>query len=183
MDAEQHEQQPAEELGPQAFRDSVGRVWDVSVNVTTVKRARRLLKIDIPALLNEKAKPLGELLADDCRLVDLLYVLCMDQAQALKISDEDFGRAMLGDSILHGRNAFLESFRFFLRDPRLRDALSKVIATAKNAENRMLERLATEAAEIDPDKAAATLVDKLIAKLTSVPGSSASTPAPIPTSS
>lgn len=185
MDAEQSG--PEQGLGQQEFRDNQGRLWDVRVNVSTVKRARRLLGIDIPALIAEQARPLGELLADDCRLVDLLYVLCKDQADAAGVSDEQFGEAMFGDAIFHGRKAFLRAMRDFFRDRRVREALGKMIDAALLAEEKILERLEQQSKKVTPEKIAvemaATLQKRFGIKSTNAPGSSASTRVRTPTTS
>jgi hypothetical protein len=174
------DQQQQEQVGPQTFRDAKGRVWEVSINATTVKRAQRLLALNIPGLLNDGQRPLQELLGDNIRLCDLLYVICKREADERGVSDEEFGEGLFGDALFAARDAFMQALRFFFGDRRVRHALGKVIDAAKISEERVLRHLEQETAKIDPQKLGETLAERLLGSLTKPPASSESTPDPSP---
>ena len=76
------------------FTDSQGRTWNVTVNVGAIKRVRDLLGVDLLDVANNDL--LSRLADDPCLLVDVLYALCKPEADAAKVTDEDFGQAMVG---------------------------------------------------------------------------------------
>ena len=86
------------------FKDNAGRTWSLTLSVWTVKKVRDLLGVDLLDLGGESAsaqKPglLFRLISDPVLLVDVLYVVCKDQADSASVTDEQFGRAMGGDAI------------------------------------------------------------------------------------
>jgi len=127
-----------------AFKDSGGRPWVVEVNVTTARRVKALLGVNLLTLVGrDGAKALGDLLDDHFTLVDVLYVLCLDQAGAEGVTDEGFGRLMGGDVLEAAADAFLEALIDFFPNPRERAGLRAVIGKAR--EVRDLELTAREA--------------------------------------
>ena len=119
------------------FNDNAGRTWSLTLSVWTVKKVRDLLGVDLLDLGGESAtgssdkKPglLFRLIADPVLLVDVLYVVCRDQADEASVSDEQFGRAMGGDAIDAATKAFLEELADFTPSPRDRARARKVIET------------------------------------------------------
>jgi len=119
------------------FNDNAGRSWSLALNVWTVKKVRDLLGVDLLDLGGESAtgssdkKPglLFRLIADPVLLVDVLYVVCKDQADGAGVTDEQFGRAMGGDAIDAATKAFLEELADFTPSPRDRARARKVIET------------------------------------------------------
>ena len=73
------------------FKDSKARQWCIEINVTAVKRVKAFCVIDLYGLVNDKFQGLGNLLSDPCSLVDVLFVLCKEEADRQSISDEEFG--------------------------------------------------------------------------------------------
>lgn len=155
------------------FRDNADRTWVVSINVNQVKRVRGLLGgFDIYGLVNDGFQGLAALLNDPIQLVDVLYVLCKEEADKLGVSDEDFGRAMAGDAIEHAADAFVNELSDFFPDPRLRAGLKKVFAKTRMVRDRLLIHMSDEIDNFDVD----VLVTKLIESSGSSPASSDSTP-------
>ena len=78
------------------FKDNAGRTWSLTLNVWTVKKVRDLLAVDLLDLGESGNKPglLVRLISDPVLLVDVLYVVCKDQADAAGITDEQFGRGI-----------------------------------------------------------------------------------------
>lgn len=113
------------------FTDNVGRVWEVEINVAQAKRVRGLLGVDFYTLPDDGFTLLGKLVSSPIDLVDVLYVLCKPQADSWGVSDEDFGRALGGDSIDAATEAFLAEVVDFFPKPRVRAGLKKVLAAAR----------------------------------------------------
>jgi hypothetical protein len=158
------------------FTDNAGRVWTIAVNVATIKRVQGLLKVNLYKLLDDNFKGLGELLGDIIQLVDVLYCLCKEEAEARKVSDEDFGRAMFGDVIHQATEVFLEELIDFFPNPKVRRSLRKIIAESRKVRGRMLDRAEQVLESFDADREA----NKLMRSFGIAPESSASTPAPSP---
>jgi len=112
-----------------AFEDARGRTWVLAVNVVTCRRVKARLDIHLPGLAEDRAKGLVELLGDALRLVDVLYVLCQDQAEKAGVTDEQFGEAMAGDALAAAADAFVEAWTDFFHGPQ--QELRKPTATKR----------------------------------------------------
>lgn len=161
------------------FRDNAGRAWAVGINVAAVKRCRGLLGVDVYALVDDRFQGLGKLLADPVGLVDVLYVLCKDEADKQGLTDEDFGRALGGDALGAAADAFTAELIDFFPDPRVRAALVKVVEAGRKVQTGMLDRVTREIDALDTDD----VLKKLTASSGNSPGPSASTPGPSPSAS
>jgi len=165
------------------FTDNQGRSWRIDVNVASVKRVRDLLDVDLLELGTEGAKNREEealifkLIADPVLLCNVIYCLCLPQAEKAKISDEDFGRAMAGDAIDRATKALLEEIVGFFPNPRDRARVGKVLETTwrliEKAQDVMDARLASGQLE----RQAEEVLRNLGGSSTNVPESSESTPA------
>ena len=140
------------------FNDSVNRTWTVTINVDAIKRVRSLLGIDLLKVLDDGCRLLADLHDDPILLVDVLYCLCKPQADLQKITDEDFGRAMFGDAILHAHTAFIEELADFFPSARQRAALKKVIGKTNQVVDRLLIHAETKLDGVDPEAVAKTLI-------------------------
>ena len=117
------------------FKDNAGRSWSVCINVDAIKRVRKLLDVN---LLEIASGQLIEQLANDpVLLCNVLYVVVKPEADAQKISDEDFGRAMAGDAIEHATTAFLEELVDFFPSGRRR-VLAKALGKLQTLQSRLL---------------------------------------------
>ena len=157
----------------QTYADNLGRTWYVAVNVTTIRRVRAALDLDLYQLVDDGMQALGKLVADPVRLADVLYVLCKDDADAKNISDEDFGRALAGDAINAAAEALVEELVDFFPDERSRAALRRVIAAGREVRTKLLDRAETMLDELNPDQCASALITSWTSSLES----SESTPA------
>jgi hypothetical protein len=167
------------------FNDNANppKTWTVEINVQAVKRCRALVGVDLYGLVGDGLAGLGKLLGDPVQLVDVLFVICKDEADGRKLTDEDFGRAMRGDAVQAAADAFLEELADFFPDARIRAGLAKVIQASRTLRDRTIT-LATEEADrklasLDYDSEAR----RLIASSGSSPASSASTPDRSPSAS
>ncbi|GAB6188019.1 hypothetical protein [Thermopirellula anaerolimosa] len=105
------------------FQDSAGRTWTIAVSVDAVKRVRDLLKEDLLDI--ERTFP--RLLLDPILLCDVIYCVCKPQADAEKITDVDFARAMAGDTIAGAKAALVEELVDFFPEPSQRETLRLAI--------------------------------------------------------
>ena len=118
------------------FQDRAGRTWGLAVNVDAVKRVRSLLSVDLLEL--GEGKLLERIASDDVLLVDIIYVLVKPEADAAKVTDVDFGRAMAGDAIDAAWKAFLEELSDFFRSPAKRRVLKKALAKLEALEEKVM---------------------------------------------
>jgi hypothetical protein len=168
------------------FRDSSGVEWAITINVTAIKRCRQLIHVDLLGLLDEKFEGISKLMADPVQLVDVIYVLCRDEAQQRNVTDEDFGRAMAGDALERAADAFITELADFFPEPRRRAAIKRAFAAGRSLTDQMLTMAETKGdAAIEAHMAVALrefekALDRSIGSSGSSPGSSGSTPAPSP---
>jgi hypothetical protein len=154
------------------FADHTGRIWTVTIHVQAVKRCRALAGVDLYGLVDEKFEGLSKLLSDPCGLVDVLYVLCKDEADKLGVSDEDFGRSLGGDSLERASTAFLEELTDFFPDPRVRAGMRRVMMAGHQLAGRLIDLAMIKLDGIDLDAEA----ERLIASSGNSRASSGSTP-------
>jgi hypothetical protein len=162
-----------------SFKDSKGRAWTFSIHVSAVKRVRAVAGVDLYGLVDDGFKGLAELTADPVRLVDVMWVLCEEEARKLGVSDEDFGAAMAGDALGNAAEAFVAELIDFFPNPRARAGLKQVVEKGRRVQELMADAAEAKLATIDEVAEA----DKLIASFGSAPASSASTPDPSPSAS
>lgn len=161
------------------FRDNAGREWVVTVHVTAAKRVKALLGVNLYTLVDDGFAGFNRLISDPGDLVDVVYVLCKDEADARGLSDEDFGRAMGGDSLAAARKAFTEAYIDFFDDPRRRAGLAKVFDASRKIIDVTMER-ALRGLDGRIEEALASASSDTSGP---APGSSASTPGPSPSPS
>ncbi len=137
-----------------SFKDRNGRDWDVSLNVTEMKRVRSRLGVDLVNVITldkdgaVKVDLVDRIANDPCLLVDILWVLVEGQASKAGISDEQFGQALAGDSIEAATRAFLDELvDFFPGAKRL--FLKKAVELSRRYAGEMAESL--EKALNDPE--------------------------------
>jgi hypothetical protein len=105
------------------FQDAAGRTWTIAVNVDAVKRVRDLLKED----LLDIERVLPRLLLDPILLCDVVYAVCKPQADAERVTDVDFGRAMAGQTIAQAKAALIEELVDFFPEQSQRETLRLAI--------------------------------------------------------
>ena len=164
------------------FKDDAGRTWSLTLNVWTVKKVRDLLGVDLldlggDAATRDKPGLLFRLIADPVLLVDVLYVVCKDQADGASVTDEQFGRAMGGDAIDAATRAFLEELADFTPSPRDRARARKVIETTWAMIDKAQDVLDARA-EKELPAAVESALSALGSSSTSSPDSSAQTQDP-----
>ena len=99
-----------------SFKDTEGRKWTVQINVLACKRVRDELGVD---LVNPNVmETVSEIAGDLIRSIDILYLICKDQAQERGLSDEDFGRSLAGEGVEQAIVALVESLADFSPNPK-----------------------------------------------------------------
>ena len=149
------------------FKDTAGRTWQIAMNVTVAKRVKSALGVDLLQLGSEAGNPEDHLFTrlhtDPCFLVDVLYVVCLTEAEAKNITDEQFGEAMAGDAIDQATKALLEEIVDFSPSPRDRERARRVLQKANvmidKAQDVLDARTTDEALEAQMATALATLGD------------------------
>ncbi len=168
------------------FKDNAGRTWTVDINVATLKRVRGLTGVDLMQVI--EGTLIEKFIRDPVLLCDVVYAVCKPEADAAKVSDEEFGKAMAGDAIEAATGAVLDELISFCPSPRDRANLGQVL----QATNRVLEkardltekRIETLTSESELDKLVSRMVPPLQepqtpgSSSTSAPEPSASTPGP-----
>jgi hypothetical protein len=97
------------------FKDTQGDTWLVTVNGGTIKRAHALLEIDLGDPLSGNPPLLTRFDTDLAFKVDVLYVVCLPEADQRGISDEDFAARLEGDALYDASEAFLEALADFFQ--------------------------------------------------------------------
>jgi len=119
------------------FADTAGREWVIDIDVNALRRVRKRLDLKLMDVIG--GETLDRLADDPVLLVDMLYVLCQEQAERDGVSDEEFGRALRGDVLDAAVGAFLEALTDFCPS-RKRDLLRRLIAKGGEAESRILAK-------------------------------------------
>lgn len=153
------------------FKDSDNREWTLTVNVGTAKAVKALAGVNLFALHTTEAE---RVFGDPCLLVNVLYVLVRDQCAARHMTDEDFGRGMVGDSIESAANALLSEVAFFFPSAR-RELLLKQMSKAQEMTDQIMARASERLDTLD--------LKTLLGSSTRSPESSGSTPLPTPSES
>lgn len=170
------------------FTDNTGRTWTLVINVDAVKRVRSVVGVNLMEAV--EGSLIEKLVSDPVLLCDVIYAVAKPEADANKISDEEFGRAMAGDAIEQATTALLEELvDFFPRDRRrlLGKALEKlrklnlmvIAAVETKLDSGQLEKQMEAAlAELDKPQPSESVPTPPGSSSGNLPDSSASIPAP-----
>ena len=118
------------------FKDNQGRSWNFALNVWEMKRIRASLGVDLVNAValgkdgNVQADLVDRIANDPCLLVDILWVVCEEQAKEDGVSDVDFGSSLAGDAVEEATRAFLDELVDFFPGAR-RLFLCKAVELAR----------------------------------------------------
>lgn len=76
-----------------SYQDNLGRTWLVRFDVGALRRVRAVAGLD---LLAGRAAAVEALVADPVAMADVLYAVCLPQADVRGVDRESFGRALMG---------------------------------------------------------------------------------------
>ena len=154
----------------QIFTDNAGRKWEIVIDVKQMKAVRDVLGVQLYSLFDNDLKGYTALVSDLVVFVDVLYLLCRQQATAQGVSDEAFGTAMRRNVLVEARNAFTKELVDFFPDGQ-REMLATLIETIQVVANSLTVQAAAVTLAIS------TRMSSLPTP-TSSPAASASTPDP-----
>ena len=138
------------------FKDREGRTWSIALNVHQMKRIRAHLGIDLVNVIaldadgKVKVDLVDRIANDPCLLVDILWVCVEEEAKEAGVTDEQFGRALAGDSIEDATKAFLDELVDFFPGAR-RLFLKKAVELSRKFAGEMTDALekALESPELE----------------------------------
>jgi hypothetical protein len=153
------------------FTDAKGREWRIALTYGVMQQVKEDLGIDLLVVQNGVVQSQG--LNDLKAFVNLLFVVCEDQAKEQSLSDVDFGRSLDGTSLKEAFAAFQAEYDdFFQFSPVTQEILRTSLGIAKEATDQ-LTKAAIE--EISSPETKAAILQKLESSRDSMHGSIAST--------
>jgi len=99
------------------FKDNASppRLWNVAVNVGSVKRVKKLLDVDLLDITDGEPPLILRLQANVILLCDVLYALCQPECERQGVTDEQFGEALGGGALAEARQALMGELEDFFR--------------------------------------------------------------------
>jgi hypothetical protein len=159
------------------FRDARGREWYVSVNVTSIKRVKALVGVN---LLDALGGDLAERLTTDTILLcDVLFALCKPEADTKGITDADFGESLHGEVLDPASVALIEEIIDFFPNERDRAALRRTMQLAQTVRNKARTLVETQLASGAIEKAVETAFKSASDSFGDALASLESTPVPL----
>src|SRR5687768_6394236 len=86
------------------FKDTVGRTWNVALNIGTAKRIKEAMGLD----LLDNGQSIQQIAGDPYLMGNVLFVICEAQCKQLDVTDEQFGESLAGDVIDDALTALVE---------------------------------------------------------------------------
>ena len=125
------------------FKDTLGRVWNVEVNVLAIKKVRAHCDVNLLDVvdINQDSGGLLARIADDpVLLAEILYAICVPDTEKSDEAEARFMAALSGDSVDQASMALLEEIADFF--PKAKGALlRKVLEVARAQERKAAETL------------------------------------------
>lgn len=125
------------DLNMAEFVDAASRRWNVNITVATIKRVKELTGVNLGTVLMDEMKGLREITGDIMKAIDVVFAICKPQADALGVTDEQFGEALVGRNIEDCMNALLEALVDFFPSRQAR-----MLQLIKDKSEAMQDRLA-----------------------------------------
>lgn len=159
------------------FKDNNDREWTIAINVPTIKAVR---EIDID-LGDETYASMDRLSGDVVLLVNVLWLLCENQAKAINVTEEQFGEALVGDAIERAVIALMQArvdFSHGQRKSLLQAAIKATSEVRETAYDLALAKLESPELKTQVQKAMTTRMDAEIKKTLTRLSSATSSPEP-----
>lgn len=121
------------------FKDANGREWQIKIDAPKIRAVRQACQIDLGSL---DSSIFDSLESDPALLVDVLWVLCRDQAGGA--TDVSFGEALVGDPVEAATKALYDAYcDFFPTRKRLllRSLADKQAAVTDKAIQQAMARI------------------------------------------
>ncbi len=116
------------------FKDNKNRKWEIEVNIFTVKLVKDLLGVNIVDLKDDET--MSKIKNDMIFIIDVIFVLCKEQADKLGISDEEFAKGLMGDPLENAVSAFIEAWTDFFPE-----ATRKRMKASQNLAGNVMKKM------------------------------------------
>lgn len=136
------------------FTDTKSRVWHLELSIGLALAIRTRLKVDFLNLLDGKSL---EAIQSDETLVNVLWLICVEQAKSASVDEIEFAMGLGGDVLGLSSDALLEALVLFTR-PATRPAIAKVLEKAKEVHRRKVQ---LALAKIDSPEMEAAIAGRL----------------------
>jgi hypothetical protein len=123
-----------------SFTDKNGKQWLVDITWLTVERVRAACGIDMPGLFDPHLDNYGKLLADELKLIEVVFECCRAAAEQEGLTLDDLKATWQGEIADAAYEAWKESLIDFFRDPARRTALRTMLKTIEEVGAKVLER-------------------------------------------
>lgn len=132
---------------PQEFKDRNGKAWTLALTGASVRRLAARFG-DMNAVMQTGEKPifLGQIVGSDAVLAETLYVICKGQADAAKLTEDDFCDLLTPDVLTAAEKAFFEEWSFFCRS-RGNPEMVQAIEAARNVYRMSYAEFSNKTAE------------------------------------
>lgn len=141
------------------FKDNQDREWKIEVNGFTVGEVRRDTGVLLPSWYDDQMKLPRELASDWCKLVDVLWVLCREQAEATNVSQKEFASALMGDALGSAWDALEEAVPDFFTSPDQREMARTLTGKLRTASKVYMEAAKKMPEAIDANQLGQSCID------------------------
>src|SRR5690242_5949607 len=99
------------------FTDNKKRDWKIVINTSKLRAIKRQLGFDLlpKGSFATLARNASTLARDAALFVDMLWLLCREQAEGREVTPQDFGESLLGDPIEAATSAFISDYKQWFR--------------------------------------------------------------------
>ena len=118
------------------FTDTKSRPWQVDLSIGLALAIRSRLKVNFLNLLDGQA--LEAINHSDETLVNVLWLICAEQAQAAGVDEVEFAMGLGGDVLGLAIDALLEALVLFTR-PENRPAIQRILDKSKEMHRRQVQ--------------------------------------------
>lgn len=126
-----------------SFVDTANRTWTIQMTVDAVKRVKNLVGVNLLDIGGGDPPLLTRFGTDIMILCDVIYALIKPQADALGVTDEQFGASLGGEGILGAQSAFYEELISFFQGMGRKDLMKAVLAQ-RNLIEKAVQKVAIQ---------------------------------------
>lgn len=153
-----------------SFTDTKGQQWDIDLVRSTLAKIHSRTGVDLLQIfeldVDDNLSKLGEFIADEARLIEILSVACERQMVERSLTKVDFGDLFKADELLAAADALCREAATFFQI-RQRSLILGVLDTAKIAVERLYDTLPTNFdASAEADLILSELREKLLGSAT-----------------
>lgn len=136
------------------FTDADGREWLITLDVATIRYIRLRSDVNLFTCLDNDMEGLRALVTDIDRLCSVLWLCCESQAATRSLDDAAFGKALRGDALAEGAQAFVDGLLDFFPHAKSRAALRRAIQLGNEMQSLALDVAAAELDKLSDQLAA-----------------------------